>query len=323
MNDSQQLTFGAKEDQAQFSGIYGPAGNRVMGTFNGFAQIGLPVINNAGNIAVMARREISPGDLNPLEGVYVNGALFLENRGEFEQVDLNDFQALSMNGQGDIVFPAIRPNGNSVVFLAAMGGVVKVIEKGDLLPGYTSPVLQANVGREALNNQRQVILVVTLQDGRQLVMRFDPDQLVFSNDQCPGDNLKLVPGICGCGITDADSNSDGILDCQVTPTARQLAQSLKSQVPKLKYLPSSASKKKKKALSLVKSGIKLELRSLVRLVNGSEPQVKLNSNRASARKLVKAVNTNVLKALKTDRSAIAQHKRLATKSLSSFLKALQ
>lgn len=32
-------------------------------------------------------------------------------------------------------------------------------------------------------------------------------------DQCPDDANKTEPGICGCGITDQDSDSDGIMDC--------------------------------------------------------------------------------------------------------------
>lgn len=34
-----------------------------------------------------------------------------------------------------------------------------------------------------------------------------------SHDQCPDDLNKRKPGICGCGISDADSDSDGLVDC--------------------------------------------------------------------------------------------------------------
>ena len=32
-------------------------------------------------------------------------------------------------------------------------------------------------------------------------------------DQCPGDPNKTAPGVCGCGIADTDSDSDGTPDC--------------------------------------------------------------------------------------------------------------
>ena len=33
-------------------------------------------------------------------------------------------------------------------------------------------------------------------------------------DACPADPLKTDPGICGCGLSDADADRDGIADCQ-------------------------------------------------------------------------------------------------------------
>lgn len=33
-------------------------------------------------------------------------------------------------------------------------------------------------------------------------------------DACPGDMAKLEPGVCGCGISDADADFDSVSDCQ-------------------------------------------------------------------------------------------------------------
>ena len=33
-------------------------------------------------------------------------------------------------------------------------------------------------------------------------------------DFCPDDPAKLLPGVCGCGIADLDSDADGVVDCQ-------------------------------------------------------------------------------------------------------------
>jgi hypothetical protein len=32
-------------------------------------------------------------------------------------------------------------------------------------------------------------------------------------DCCPNDSAKTLPGVCGCGVADADGDSDGTLDC--------------------------------------------------------------------------------------------------------------
>lgn len=43
----------------------------------------------------------------------------------------------------------------------------------------------------------------------------------FLEDKCPADPQKLNPGVCGCGVADIDSNSNGNIDCydsEVNPT---------------------------------------------------------------------------------------------------------
>ena len=41
----------------------------------------------------------------------------------------------------------------------------------------------------------------------------DNDGIVDCMDNCPLDNLKTEPGLCGCGIADIDSDGDGVSDC--------------------------------------------------------------------------------------------------------------
>lgn len=45
-------------------------------------------------------------------------------------------------------------------------------------------------------------------------------------DSCPADPLKTVPGVCGCGVTDTDSDADGVLDCLLKPGATNIRQFL-------------------------------------------------------------------------------------------------
>jgi hypothetical protein len=39
------------------------------------------------------------------------------------------------------------------------------------------------------------------------------DASVGGEDCCPGDPFKTAPGVCGCGVSDIDSDGDGIPDC--------------------------------------------------------------------------------------------------------------
>ncbi len=41
----------------------------------------------------------------------------------------------------------------------------------------------------------------------------DGDGIADCNDLCPGDSDKSAPGICGCGISDGDSDGDGVPNC--------------------------------------------------------------------------------------------------------------
>jgi hypothetical protein len=41
----------------------------------------------------------------------------------------------------------------------------------------------------------------------------DGDGTADCNDNCPNDPGKTEPGICGCGVTDTDTDSDGTADC--------------------------------------------------------------------------------------------------------------
>ncbi len=44
----------------------------------------------------------------------------------------------------------------------------------------------------------------------------DGDGVVDCEDECPLDQFKTEPGICGCGRSDADANNDGKPDCSLT-----------------------------------------------------------------------------------------------------------
>ena len=41
----------------------------------------------------------------------------------------------------------------------------------------------------------------------------DGDGVADCNDECPNDPTKIAPGECGCGVSDLDSDGDGVADC--------------------------------------------------------------------------------------------------------------
>jgi len=50
--------------------------------------------------------------------------------------------------------------------------------------------------------------------------------LAGQRDRCPEDSFKTEPGICGCGVFDVDSDSDGVIDCFLKPGATNIRQFL-------------------------------------------------------------------------------------------------
>lgn len=318
MNDNNAFTFGGTESASPNArGIYGPSGNAVLTSTNPADKFSLPVINNSGTIAAL-----TTGSQN---GVFINGAPYiLNNTGDFITVDASGaFQGISINDAGEIVFPAIRPNGGSVAFLAIPGGMAPLIEKGDFLPGYASPVSFVSTGREAINNTRQVSLVVGLEDKSQLVLRLDTANAVFPQDKCPEDNTKFEPGICGCGVSDLDTNRDGIANCVVTQTAKDLATQLQKNLGKLKKLPSNANKAKKQALKALVKDTTAISNQLFNLVKGSSFYVNLTSSKKSPSTLVTTIKNQVRTAVKTDNRDFIKNRKKAVTSIKSFIKLLK
>jgi ELWxxDGT repeat protein len=43
----------------------------------------------------------------------------------------------------------------------------------------------------------------------------EPFILTGSEDECPNDPRKLIPGECGCGVPDIDADFNGVMDCKV------------------------------------------------------------------------------------------------------------
>jgi len=323
-NASEQLTYGATLDSSpENRAIYGPAAQPVIGAFSGFSALSLPVINKSGDIAVLAvKATTSPGAVVPDNGLYLNGTPFITNTGEFQMVEISPFRSVSLNDNSQMVFAAARRDGTIGVYLAANGGLLTILQEGDILPGHSSPVFRAEVGRQAINHKMQIAMAVVLKDGTELVLRLEPTNVVLPGDQCPQDNAKFEAGVCGCGVSDADSNHDGILNCQVTPLANQLTQEIAGTLAKLKRLsPRAPTSAKKSQIQLQRQALAIG-NKLYRLVRNSTPDIRLKNTRRSPIALANAIRTKLRAAVNTRDRRFSANRAAALSSLRQFSKSL-
>ncbi|MCB0310111.1 MAG: hypothetical protein KDD42_02675 [Bdellovibrionales bacterium] len=323
VNDNAEATFAAREDSSpNITGLYGPTANRVVSQADGFSHLGFPVINNSGSIAYLAKRIPTGFNIIPENGVYVNGQpRVLNSSGAFATVTVDsDFagaRMLAINDLGDIVFSAYRANGNSVAFLSLDGGLLKLFETGDSIPGYSSPVQTVIVGRESINSKRQIALVVILQDATHLVVRLEPDGSTLPQDSCPDDPNKFDQGVCGCGVADFDSNADGVYDCEVTQVLYNYSLDLSTLIRKLKPITAKTSKKKKKQINAIKKQVATQRTLVFDLATGSTTLVQVHTG-ADYLKMFNGMKKAVNKSLKINSSAFAKNKRKAIGAVKKF-----
>jgi len=76
-----------------------------------------------------------------------------------------------------------------------------------------------------------IIVPVYVNDGQDNSNTYDLNITVSVFDACPLDPQKIVPGICGCGVEDIDTDKDGVFDCNdfqpvvdiiITPDSNQM-----------------------------------------------------------------------------------------------------
>ncbi len=144
----------------------------------------------------------------------------------------------------------------------------------------------------------------------------DQDGLGDNNDTCPSDPAKNAPGVCGCGVADADSDSSGVTDCLTgseflakvealktalqsikvpkntaqRPAAIKAAKNLKKQVAQLLAFANSASPAISFKASAAKSGLLNQLSVAANALAGSVTQRTKSAVNAALNKLDEAVN---------------------------------
>ena len=162
-------------------------------------------------------------------------------------------------------------------------------------------------------------------DQRKVARPFDGDQngsvlcdigSYESRDACPFDDSKEQPGVCGCGIADADDNLNGIVDCLSAEDLKAQAQLIRTKVSKFRKVL------KGKKLRMAK----VEIRNLIKLfkdfasaqvgniqasVSGFSVRRDLTPAAKAARRVLAVKNPN-----------FAKNKRIAKKRLSKLINKL-
>ena len=237
-------------------------------------------------------------------------------------VEISSFRSVAINDQRQMVFAALKDDGKAAVFLATNGGLVTLMQEGDTIPGFNSPVFRASVGRQAINNQGDIGLAVVLLDGTELVLRLGTSGLPLPGDECPEDNSKFIPGVCGCGQPDLDSNRDGILDCRVTDTTYQLTSQLISSLQKVRRLSPRA----KKSAIKIQAQIARESRSLAdrlySLVRGSSANLSIKSSPRDGLRRATNIRKFTRLAIRTSDRSYSKNKSTAIKQARQFISLL-
>lgn len=85
-------------------------------------------------------------------------------------------------------------------------------------PDGTGSILRINLATKA---QETLFMGIGIADGIAVNAGADRDKdgTPDCNDGCPDDPNKASPGTCGCGVAEADSNGDGMVDCPAGSTA--------------------------------------------------------------------------------------------------------
>ena len=163
---------------------------------------------------------------------------------------------------------------------------------------------------------------MVLKDGSELVLRLEPTHVLLPGDECPNDNTKFAPGICGCGVSDADSNHDGIPNCMVTPLAKDLAQQIITSLSQVRKMSRRADKAQIAAQRTLVKQTQTAANQLYALVKRSKEDIRLRNRRTSALSLVSSIRTKLRLALNTKDRKFTSNRRVALASLKSFSKLL-
>lgn len=147
----------------------------------------------------------------------------------------------------------------------------------------------------------------------------DKDGVADINDSCRRDPNKVGGGICGCGITETDSNANGITDCLTQDELRVAVVSAMKLLKQVKLVLSSGNVKKdkarRKAQKKFREAFKTELTRLVDLATNPILPVLTATANVDLEVLSREAEKQGILAARTKGNSFAKIKRRAGKAL--------
>ena len=116
--------------------------------------------------------------------------------------NVDEFESVSLDGTG-----SSDPKGGVLSYLWTQTGGTAVVLSDDSIDSPTFAAPDVASGGETLTFQ----LTVTDEEGWEAIDITNVN--VSAIDNCPDDPNKTEPGICGCGISEIDTDNDGTPDC--------------------------------------------------------------------------------------------------------------
>ena len=150
----------------------------------------------------------------------------------------------------------------------------------------------------------------------------DKDGIADSEELCGKDPLKTVPGICGCGISETDTNANSIVDCLSGDELKFSIQNATGLVKQLRRVKLTGNKKKDKArkakLAQVKTDLSSSFARISELIANQVIPVVTTSASVDLPQLAETAKKFTERAFRTNASAFLKNKRKAGRALSKL-----
>lgn len=130
-------------------------------------------------------------------------------------------------------------------------------------------------------------------------------------DECPNDPGKVLAGVCGCGVPDADANGNGAIDCQINAE-------LKARIARGAALVGGLTGEKSPEQAAMKNELKGLGDDIVAFINQNGGAIVLAQPGVNLGKLAKKATKKIKATLKGKGKALTKKKGRATAALQAL-----